>query len=83
VAARWPSICAVLNFDEIRRLIKSGYAEPATGWNEATEQQWELAKHTVMAMAKAYIDNGVSVVLEVFATSYDFRKWKQFWQAAV
>jgi hypothetical protein len=73
----WPSTCAVLNFDEIRRLIKSGYAEPAIEWNEATERQWELAKHVVIAMAKTYIDNDISVVLEVFATPHDFPKWKR------
>jgi len=28
-------------------------------------------------MAKAYIDDDVSVVLEVFATPHDFPKWKQ------
>lgn len=77
VATKWPTMCALLDFDKIRTLIKSGYAEPAIGWNDETERQWELTKQIVMAMAKAYTDNGVSVVLEVFATPHDYPKWKE------
>lgn len=76
LAANWPGICALLNFDQVRLLIRSGYAEPATGWNAQTERQWDLAKRVVVAMAKAYLSDGVSVVLEVFATARDLPGWK-------
>lgn len=67
---------AVLNFDKLRGLIVSGYAEPAINWDKAAERQWNLAKDVVIAMAKVYVDNNVSVVLEAFATPHDFPQWK-------
>lgn len=76
VAASWPTTCALLDFDNIRTFIQSGYAEPANGWNDETEKQWELAKHVVTAMAQAYTSSGVSVVLEVFATPHDYPQWQ-------
>jgi hypothetical protein len=69
-------MCAAIDFDEIRTLIKSGYAEPSIEWNEPAEWQWDLAMRVVIAMAKAYLDSGVSVVLEVFATPHDLPAWK-------
>jgi AAA domain len=77
VADKWPGTCAVINFDHIRRLVRSGYAEPAFGWNDEAARQWELARRVSVAMARAYLSGGVSVVLEVFATPDDFPGWQQ------
>lgn len=76
VASKWPSTCALLDFDKIRTLIKAGYAEPALEWNDETASQWGLAMQVIKAMAQAYIDNNVSVVVEVFATPSDLSKWQ-------
>lgn len=77
VAARWPSKCALIDFDSIRTLIKSSYAEPAKGWNDETEQQWDIAKQVVASMAETYIKNNVSVVIPVFATPHDYPTWEK------
>jgi hypothetical protein len=77
VAARWPGPCALLSHDGIRTNIKSCYAEPAAVWDAEAERQWELAKHVTAAMARVYVDSGVSVVLEAFATPPDLAVWME------
>lgn len=77
VANNWPSTCALIDFENMRGLIKSGYAEPADGWNDETERQWDIAKQAIAAMSEVYIRNGVSVVLPVFATPHDWPTWKK------
>jgi predicted kinase len=77
VAEGWPGPCALLSHDGIRTNIKSGYAEPAIVWDGEAERQWELAKHIAAAMTRVYLDSGVSVVLEAFATPTDFPGWMQ------
>jgi adenylylsulfate kinase-like enzyme len=76
VAADWPDRCAFIDFDRIRTFIKSGYAEPAFGWNEETEQQWEIGKQVVAAMVAAYLAHNVSVVIDAFATFHDYPTWQ-------
>lgn len=77
VASNWPTKCALLDFDYVRTLIKSGYAEPANGWNDETEKQWDIAKQVVTTIARKYIDNNVSVVIEAFATPHDYPTWQK------
>ncbi len=76
VAEIWPRACVLLKFDEIRTFIKSGYAEPANGWDSATEQQWTITKKVVIAMAKAYVANEIDVVIEAFANPGDYVTWQ-------
>jgi predicted kinase len=75
VAALFPSPCALLKFDEIRTFVKSGYAEPANGWDDETTRQWELAKTIVSSMAKAYLESGISAVIEAFSNPGDYTTW--------
>lgn len=42
VAETWPTICALIDFDKIRTCVKSGYAEPAHGWNDKTLRLSEI-----------------------------------------
>ncbi len=79
VAARMPALCALLDFDAVRHLIKAGYAEPAYAWDAAAECQWETAKQVIQGMASTYCQQGVNVVIEVFATPHDY----PFWQTLV
>jgi energy-coupling factor transporter ATP-binding protein EcfA2 len=76
VADKWPNTCALLKFDELRTFIKSGYAEPADGWNDETERQWTITKKIVTAMAKSYIANEVDVVIEAFSNPGDYSTWQ-------
>jgi predicted kinase len=80
VAVSYPTPCALLDFDSIREFIKSGYAEPADGWNDETERQWDIAKQVVTAMAHTYISKNVSVVIATFATPHDWPTWKELFR---
>ncbi len=77
VAAHMSGLCALLDFDQVRLLVKAGYAEPAYGWNEDTERQWAIAKSVVGAMASTYCQQGVNVVIEAFATPHDYSFWRE------
>lgn len=77
LASKWGNKCALLKFDKLRTLIKSGYVEPAHGWNEETKRQWDITKKVFTEMSKAYNANNVDVVLEVFITpGEDYQSWK-------
>lgn len=77
VAEHWPSTCALLDFDKIRTFIKSGYAEPAHGWDKKTEKQWTIARDVVASMTQAYAPHNIDVVIEAFATPGDYSAWKK------
>jgi adenylylsulfate kinase-like enzyme len=77
VAANWPGRCACIDFDRVRTLIKAGYAEPAHGWSDEAEQQWEIAKKVVAVMTETYLAQNVSVVVEAFATFHDYPTWQE------
>jgi adenylylsulfate kinase-like enzyme len=49
VAQRWPTTCALLDFDRVRTFVRSGYAEPAYGWSAECERQWSLARDVRLA----------------------------------
>lgn len=80
LSSTWHTTCALLKFDKIRTFIKSGYAEPAHGWNEKTKAQWDIAKEVVAGMSRAYNNNKIDVILEVFATPNDLDSYKELFE---
>jgi hypothetical protein len=75
VAELWPSTCVLLDFDEQRTRIKSGYAEPAYGWNDECERQWALSRDAIGALVPVYAARGVTVVVEGYANTGDYDLW--------
>jgi hypothetical protein len=59
----------------MRAFVKSGYAEPANGWDRETARQWEVAKAVVASVAKSYLESNISVVVEAFANSGEYTTW--------
>lgn len=77
LASHWKSKCALIKFDKLRTFIKSGYAEPALGWNEETKRQWDVAKQVVAEMSKVYNRNNIQVFIDAFITpGEDYESWK-------
>ncbi len=77
VAGLWPSTCVLLDFDKQRTFIKSGYAEPAHGWNDECERQWALARDVIAAMIPTYAAQNVDVVVEAYANTGDYDLWQK------
>jgi adenylylsulfate kinase-like enzyme len=69
VAQLWPTTCVLLDFDQLRTFVRSGYAEPAYGWSAECERQWALARDIVAAAVPVYAAQSVTVVVEAYANT--------------
>jgi predicted kinase len=44
--------CAHLQLDEFRQLLKSGYIDPRSDWDDQTQAQLDLARENASAVVK-------------------------------
>lgn len=58
----WPT--AHLSLDAMRHALKSGYANPADGWNDESQWQYELARSNCALLARRYLEHGVTCVID-------------------
>jgi hypothetical protein len=63
-ADRRPVPTAHISLDEVREWVRSGFADPRTGWDERSEAQYRLARRTCGFAARNYLANGISCVLD-------------------
>lgn len=68
VAERWASRRATptahIALDDVRQLVKAGYADPARGWTAETARQLELARRGCVALARLYVEAGITCVVD-------------------
>jgi hypothetical protein len=66
---------ALLDVDQLRALIKAGFAHPEHGWTEETERQRAIGTAVCAAMARVYKANGVTVIIDVYAPPWPGEPW--------
>ncbi|WP_016905497.1 AAA family ATPase [Streptomyces xiaopingdaonensis] len=68
VARHWADRRAVptahISLDDVREWVRSGFADPRTGWNDHSEAQYRLARRTCGFAARNFLANGISCVLD-------------------
>ncbi|MDN3265827.1 hypothetical protein QWJ26_39770 [Streptomyces sp. CSDS2] len=55
---------AHISLDDVREWVRSGFADPQTGWNENSEAQYRLARRTCGFAARNFLANGISCILD-------------------
>ncbi|MFD3735241.1 Pro-rich N-terminal domain-containing protein [Streptomyces sp. NPDC058632] len=55
---------AHISLDDVREWVRSGFADPQTGWNDHSEAQYRLARRTCGFAARNFLANGISCVLD-------------------
>ncbi len=74
-AAQGTSTRALLDVDQLRALIKAGFAHPEHGWTDETERQWTIGTELCAAMARVYRAHGVSAIIDVDAPPWPGDRW--------
>ncbi|UNZ20391.1 AAA family ATPase [Streptomyces sp. 891-h] len=68
VARYWADHRAVptahISLDDVREWVRSGFADPQTGWNDNSEAQYRLARRTCGFAARNFLANGISCILD-------------------
>ncbi|MER5771789.1 Pro-rich N-terminal domain-containing protein [Streptomyces sp. NPDC001985] len=68
VARHWASRRRVptahISLDDVREWVRSGFANPQSGWNEHSEAQYRLARRTCGFSARNFLANGISCILD-------------------
>lgn len=68
VARHWAERRAVptahISLDDVREWVRSGFADPRSGWNDQSEAQYRLARRTCGFAARNYLANGISCILD-------------------
>jgi len=64
--------CAHLQLDDFRQLLKSGYIDPRSGWNDQAQDQLDLARENVSSVAKKFLRENCDVVIDDVA----FPNWE-------
>ncbi|MGW7352099.1 AAA family ATPase [Streptomyces sp. NPDC054784] len=68
VAQHWAARRAVptahISLDDVREWVRSGFADPQTGWNDNSEAQYRLARRTCGFAARNFLANGISCILD-------------------
>ncbi|MCT2588554.1 ATP-binding protein [Streptomyces sp. N2-109] len=68
VAKYWAERRAVptahISLDDVREWVRSGFADPQTGWNDHSEAQYRLARRTCGFSARNFLANGISCILD-------------------
>ena len=68
VARHWAERRAVptshISLDDVREWVRSGFADPQTGWNDHSEAQYRLARRTCGFAARNFLANGISCILD-------------------
>ncbi|MGW0612378.1 Pro-rich N-terminal domain-containing protein [Streptomyces sp. NPDC002788] len=55
---------AHISLDDVREWVRSGFADPQSGWNDSSEAQYRLARRTCGFAARNFLANGISCVLD-------------------
>ncbi|MFF9522485.1 AAA family ATPase [Streptomyces achromogenes] len=55
---------AHISLDDVREWVRSGFADPQSGWNENSEAQYRLARRTCGFAARNFLANGISCILD-------------------
>lgn len=55
---------AHISLDDVREWVRSGFANPQSGWNENSEAQYRLARRTCGFAARNFLANGISCILD-------------------
>ncbi|GAA4793312.1 hypothetical protein GCM10023220_19140 [Streptomyces ziwulingensis] len=55
---------AHISLDDVREWVRSGFADPQSGWNDHSEAQYRLARRTCGFAARNFLANGISCVLD-------------------
>ncbi|MGW1077405.1 AAA family ATPase [Streptomyces sp. NPDC002537] len=68
VARHWADTRRVptahISLDDVREWVRSGFADPQSGWNDHSEAQYRLARRTCGFAARNFLANGISCVLD-------------------
>jgi hypothetical protein len=68
VARYWADRRAVptahISLDDVREWVRSGFADPQSGWNDHSETQYRLARRTCGFAARNFLANGISCILD-------------------
>jgi hypothetical protein len=63
-ADRRPVPTAHISLDDVREWVRSGFADPRSGWDDRSEAQYRLARRTCGFAARNYLANGISCILD-------------------
>nr|WP_232247254.1 AAA family ATPase [Kitasatospora azatica] len=63
-AERRPVPTAHISLDDVREWVQSGFANPQSGWNSASEAQYRLARRTCGFACRNYLANGISCIID-------------------
>jgi len=63
-AERRPTATAHISLDDVREWVQSGFADPQSGWNTASEAQYRLARRTCGFACRNYLANGISCIID-------------------
>ncbi|MFK0192289.1 AAA family ATPase [Kitasatospora sp. NPDC090308] len=63
-AERRPTPTAHISLDDVREWVQSGFANPQSGWNTASEAQYRLARRTCGFACRNYLANGISCIID-------------------
>ncbi|MER6350226.1 Pro-rich N-terminal domain-containing protein [Streptomyces sp. NPDC001595] len=55
---------AHISLDDVREWVRSGFADPQSGWNDSSEAQYRLARRTCGFAARNFLANGISCILD-------------------
>lgn len=55
---------AHVSLDDVREWVRSGFANPQSGWNDQCEAQYRLARRTCGFAARNYLANGISCIID-------------------
>ncbi|MFJ5777966.1 Pro-rich N-terminal domain-containing protein [Streptomyces sp. NPDC093094] len=55
---------AHISLDDVREWVRSGFADPQSGWNDHSEAQYRLARRTCGFAARNFLANGISCILD-------------------
>jgi hypothetical protein len=68
VARHWadlrPAPTAHISLDDVREWVRSGFANPQSGWNDNSEAQYRLARRTCGFACRNYLANGISCIID-------------------
>ncbi|MGW6913670.1 AAA family ATPase [Kitasatospora sp. NPDC054939] len=63
-AERRPTPTAHISLDDVREWVQSGFANPQSGWNNASEAQYRLARRTCGFACRNYLANAISCIID-------------------
>lgn len=53
-----------ISLDDVREWVRSGFADPQSGWDDNSEAQYRLARRTCGFAARNFLANGISCILD-------------------